>query len=114
MLQLCNSCRCRATSLRVAAQLLGCWLQEWEGLTIGSLLPGMLVNVKVRNVLSDGLLVSFLTFFNGTIDCFHLTQVPPDTPSTGFLRVLAETADQVVMARGTPRDLYPRCRTKSV
>lgn len=51
-------------------------MQEWEGLTIGSLLPGMLVNVKVRNVLSDGLLVSFLTFFNGTIDCFHLTQVP--------------------------------------
>jgi len=50
-------------------------MQEWEGLTIGSLLPGMLVNAKVRNVLSDGLLVSFLTFFNGTIDCFHLTQV---------------------------------------
>ena len=55
----------------------GICLQEWEGLTIGSLLPGMLVNVKVRNVLSDGLLVSFLTFFNGTIDCFHLTQVCP-------------------------------------
>ena len=35
----------------------------------------MLVNAKVRNVLSDGLLVSFLTFFNGTIDCFHLSQV---------------------------------------
>ena len=50
-------------------------LQEWEGLTIGSLLPGMLVNAKVRHVLSDGLLVSFLTFFNGTIDCFHLSQV---------------------------------------
>ncbi len=55
-----------------------CDMQEWEGLTIRSLLPGMLVNVKVRNVLSDGLLVSFLTFFNGTIDCFHLTQVRPD------------------------------------
>ena len=51
------------------------FIQEWEGLTIGSLLPGMLVNAKVRNVLSDGLLVSFLTFFNGTIDCFHLSQV---------------------------------------
>lgn len=35
----------------------------------------MLVNVKVRHVLSDGLLVSFLTFFNGTIDCFHMHQV---------------------------------------
>ncbi len=35
----------------------------------------MLVNAKVRHVLSDGLLVSFLTFFNGTIDCFHVHQV---------------------------------------
>ena len=62
-------------------------MQEWEGLTIGSLLPGMLVTAKVRNVLSDGLLVSFLTFFNGTIDCFHLTQVrlgPPWRTLQGF------------------------------
>ncbi len=50
-------------------------VKEWEGLTIGSLLPGMLVNARVRNVLSDGLLVSFLTYFNGTVDCFHLSQV---------------------------------------
>ncbi len=50
-------------------------VKEWDGLTIGSLLPGMLVNARVRNVLSDGLLVSFLTYFNGTIDCFHLGQV---------------------------------------
>lgn len=50
-------------------------VKEWEGLTIGSLLPGMLVNARVRNVLSDGLLVSFLTYFNGTVDCFHLGQV---------------------------------------
>ena len=35
------------------------------------------MNAKVRHVLSDGLLVSFLTFFNGTIDCFHLHQVCP-------------------------------------
>ncbi|KAK9832620.1 hypothetical protein WJX81_004603 [Elliptochloris bilobata] len=48
--------------------------REWDGLTLGALMPGMLVNAKVRHVLSDGLLVSFLTFFNGTIDCFHLHQ----------------------------------------
>ena len=46
--------------------------QAWTGVDINSLLPGMLVNVNVRNVLSDGLLVSFLTFFTGTIDPFHL------------------------------------------
>ncbi len=35
----------------------------------------MLVNAKVRSLLSDGLLVSFLTFFNGTVDCFHMHAV---------------------------------------
>jgi len=33
------------------------------------------VNAKVRSVLSDGLLVSFLTFFNGTVDGFHMHAV---------------------------------------
>lgn len=41
----------------------------------GSLLPGALVNVRVKAVLSDGLLVSFLTYFTGTVDPFHLGQV---------------------------------------
>lgn len=42
----------------------------------GSLMPGALVTARVRNVLSDGLLVSFLTFFSGTIDPFHLGAEP--------------------------------------
>ncbi len=42
-----------------------------------SLLPGSLVNVRVKAVLSDGLQVSFLTYFTGTVDPFHLGQVPP-------------------------------------
>ena len=64
-------------------------------MTIGSLLPGMLANVKVRNVLSDGLLVSFLTFFNGTIDCFHLTQVQSHSLSLQFMqcRLRQQAAD---------------------
>lgn len=32
-------------------------------LPAGSLLPGQLVTARVRNVLSDGLLCSFLTYF---------------------------------------------------
>jgi len=36
-------------------------------LTLGGLLPGMLVTAKVRQVLKDGLLVTFLTFFNGEL-----------------------------------------------
>jgi hypothetical protein len=34
-------------------------------LTLGALLPGMLVTAKVRSVLKDGLMVTFLTYFNG-------------------------------------------------
>ncbi|KAL4451480.1 hypothetical protein ABPG75_007142 [Micractinium tetrahymenae] len=50
----------------------GAVAREWEGLNIGSLLPGQLVTARVRNVLSDGLLCSFLTYFSGTVDPFHL------------------------------------------
>lgn len=41
----------------------------------GGLLPGVLVNARVKAVLSDGLQVSFLTYFTGTVDPFHLGQV---------------------------------------
>lgn len=47
---------------------------EWSGVNIASLLPGYLVNAKVGKILSDGIIVSFLTFFNGTVDPFHLGQ----------------------------------------
>ena len=42
---------------------------------LGSLLPGALVNVKVGKILADGLVISFLTYFHGTIDLFHLSKV---------------------------------------
>lgn len=41
----------------------------------GSLLPGALVNIKVGKILTDGLVVSFLTYFHGTIDLFHISKV---------------------------------------
>eukprot|EP00887_Chlorella_sp_A99_P001742 scaffold19.g1742.t1 len=50
----------------------GAAAREWEGLNIGSLLPGALVTARVRNVLGDGLLASFLTYFTATVDPFHL------------------------------------------
>ena len=40
-----------------------------------SLLPGSLVNARVRHILRDGLQLSFLTYFSGTVDIFHLAQV---------------------------------------
>lgn len=38
---------------------------EWAGLSLESLLPGALVNARVRRVQGDGLLVTFLSFFHG-------------------------------------------------
>lgn len=38
-------------------------------------MPGALVSAKIEKVLSDGLSLSFLTFFSGTADQFHLAQV---------------------------------------
>ena len=54
----------------------GAVAREWEGLNIGSLLPGATVTARVRALLSDGLLCSFLTFFTGTVDPFHLGSPP--------------------------------------
>uniref|UniRef100_A0A383V4G5 S1 motif domain-containing protein n=1 Tax=Tetradesmus obliquus TaxID=3088 RepID=A0A383V4G5_TETOB len=54
-------------------------LQQWEGLNMGSLMPGALVSCKVRQVCPDGVLVSFCGFFHGAIDHCHLgSPVPED------------------------------------
>lgn len=49
----------------------GALTSDAPGLSLSSLLPGALVSAKVRRVLSDGLLVSFATFFHGSIDAGH-------------------------------------------
>ncbi|GAX80532.1 hypothetical protein CEUSTIGMA_g7970.t1 [Chlamydomonas eustigma] len=48
-------------------------VRESEVTSLDSLLPGSLINAKVKEVLSDGLMLSFLTFFHGTVDPFHLS-----------------------------------------
>ena len=47
-------------------------VKEWEGLTMGSLLPGMLVNARVRSVLADGLAVSLPDLLS-----WHRRLLPP-------------------------------------
>jgi rRNA biogenesis protein RRP5 len=49
--------------------------KQWDGLTIDSLRPGAMVNARVAAVMKDGLSVSFLTFFSGTIDRLHLSKI---------------------------------------
>jgi rRNA biogenesis protein RRP5 len=50
-------------------------LADADDVALAALLPGALVSARVRAVLPDGLQLTFLTYFTGTVDWFHL-----DTP----------------------------------
>ena len=54
---------------------------ETSAMNVSTLLPGMLVNSRVKQILSDGLSVSFMTYFSGTVDCFHVN-APKGVSST--------------------------------
>lgn len=45
---------------------------EYAGITLQALQPGDLVRAAVRAELSDGLQLSFLSYFTGTVDPFHV------------------------------------------
>lgn len=51
---------------------------DMEGVSLESLLPGMMVTGKVQKVLDNGLLVSFLTYFHGTINQYHVAHSSTD------------------------------------
>jgi rRNA biogenesis protein RRP5 len=44
---------------------------ETSATNVDTLLPGMLVNSRIKQILSDGVSVSFMTYFAGTVGCFH-------------------------------------------
>lgn len=44
---------------------------ETSATNVSTLLPGMLVNSRVKQILSDGVSLTFMTFFSGTVSCFH-------------------------------------------
>ncbi|KAJ3670185.1 hypothetical protein LUZ60_010509 [Juncus effusus] len=46
--------------------------KDVKGLSIDHLTPGMLVNARVTSILENGLMMSFLTYFTGTVDYYHL------------------------------------------
>ncbi|EFJ26457.1 hypothetical protein SELMODRAFT_451250 [Selaginella moellendorffii] len=50
-------------------------MKEHENLSLGTLVPGALVNGCVQAVLRNGVLLSFLTYFTGIVDIFHLQSV---------------------------------------
>lgn len=48
----------------------GCVLmqtKDLKGISIDLLVPGMLVNASVRSILENGIMLSFLTYFTGTV-----------------------------------------------
>ncbi|KAL5545605.1 hypothetical protein UlMin_005292 [Ulmus minor] len=46
--------------------------KDVKGISIDLLIPGMMVNARVLSTLENGVMLSFLTYFTGTVDIFHL------------------------------------------
>ncbi|KAK9266592.1 hypothetical protein L1049_021657 [Liquidambar formosana] len=56
-----------------------CVTKDLKGISIDLLVPGMMVNGRVKSTLENGILLSFLTYFTGTVDIFHLQNSFPTT-----------------------------------
>jgi len=41
--------------------------KDLRGLSIDLLVPGMMVNARVKSILENGVMLSFLTYFTGTV-----------------------------------------------
>ncbi|XP_051148647.1 rRNA biogenesis protein RRP5 [Andrographis paniculata] len=54
-----------------------CVTKELKGISIDLLVPGMLVNARVQSTLENGIMLSFLTYFTGTVDIFNLDKIFP-------------------------------------
>ncbi|WVZ62324.1 hypothetical protein U9M48_012085 [Paspalum notatum var. saurae] len=52
-------------------------IKDLKGLSIDHLIPGMMVNARVHSVLENGVMLSFLTYFSGTVDIFNLSNSFP-------------------------------------
>nr|XP_043631998.1 rRNA biogenesis protein RRP5 isoform X2 [Erigeron canadensis] len=54
-----------------------CVTKDLKGIPFNLLVPGMMVNARVLSTLENGIMLSFLTFFTGTVDVFHLGTTLP-------------------------------------
>ncbi|KAI5396242.1 hypothetical protein KIW84_062447 [Lathyrus oleraceus] len=52
-------------------------MKDLKGMSIDLLVPGMMVNARVKSILENGVMLSFLTYFTGTVDLFHLQNIYP-------------------------------------
>nr|GEX60019.1 rRNA biogenesis protein RRP5 [Tanacetum cinerariifolium] len=60
-----------------AEEVAKCVTNDLKGVPFNLLVPGMMVNARVRSTLENGIMLSFLTFFTGTVDVFHLGKTLP-------------------------------------
>ncbi|KAG8367979.1 hypothetical protein BUALT_Bualt16G0128900 [Buddleja alternifolia] len=56
-----------------------CVTKELKGISIDLLVPGMMVNARVQSTLENGVMLSFLTYFTGTVDIFNLDKTFPSS-----------------------------------
>ncbi|KAL9264679.1 rRNA biogenesis protein RRP5-like protein [Drosera capensis] len=56
-----------------------CVTKDLKGIPLDLLIPGMMVNARVNAVLGNGIMLSFLTYFTGTVDVFHLKELFPSS-----------------------------------
>lgn len=56
-----------------------CVTKDLKGISIDLLIPGMMVNARVKSILDNGIMLSFLNYFTGTVDLFHLQNMYPST-----------------------------------
>ncbi|CAI0406524.1 unnamed protein product [Linum tenue] len=54
-------------------------MKDVKGISIDLLVPGMMVSARVQSTLENGVMLSFLTYFTGTVDMFHLQSCFPTT-----------------------------------
>ncbi|XP_050889159.1 rRNA biogenesis protein RRP5 [Lathyrus oleraceus] len=52
-------------------------MKDLKGMSIDLLVPGVMVNARVKSILENGVMLSFLTYFTGTVDLFHLQNIYP-------------------------------------
>ena len=46
--------------------------KDLKGISIDLLIPGMMVNARVQSTLENGVMLSFLIYFTGTVSCVVL------------------------------------------
>ncbi|CAK7342219.1 unnamed protein product [Dovyalis caffra] len=54
-----------------------CVTKDLKGISIDMLIPGMMIDARVQSTLENGIMLSFLTYFTGTVDMFHLQNTFP-------------------------------------